>query len=56
MLEKTAIINQFINNFFDEQFIIKTPNDKPIKELELINGKKISLEIWDTAGAEQYKQ
>ena len=50
---KSAIINQYINNKFDEESIIENAQDNMIKEIEIeINNKKVILEIWDTAGAE----
>ena len=50
---KTAIIKQYINNKFNEESIIENAQDNMIKEIEIeINNKKVILEIWDTAGAE----
>ena len=53
---KTSIITQFINRKFDQEYIATySPNDKSIKEIDLKNGKKITLEIWDTVGQESLR-
>ena len=42
---KSSIIGQFINNYFDKLILPTFNTDKSFKEIELINGKKIDLEI-----------
>ncbi len=52
---KTAIINQYVNNSFTEEYIATFAQDKSIKEITLNNGTKLKLEIWDTIGQENYR-
>ncbi|KAH0788277.1 small GTP-binding protein [Histomonas meleagridis] len=51
---KTCIINRFINNKFqaDQQNTVGAAMESFNEER---NGKKIEIQIWDTAGQEQYK-
>ena len=51
---KTSIINQYVESSFSEEYLMTLTGDKLIKEVE-INGSKISLEIWDTAGNEKFR-
>ena len=46
---KTSLINQYVNNKFEEEYFMTIGNDKLIKEIE-INENKVRLEIWDTIG------
>ena len=53
---KTSIIDQYINNHFSEEYIMTMKiSDRSIKDIELSNGSKIKLEIWDTIGQGQYR-
>ena len=52
---KTSIIIQYIENTFSNEYVMSTSADKSIKEIELENGTKIRIEIWDTAGQEIYR-
>ena len=51
---KTSIINQYVECSFTDEYIITLTGDKLAKEVE-IGGKKYNLEIWDTAGNEQFR-
>ena len=51
---KTCIINQYVNQSFQEEYTTTIGGDRLQKEIE-INNKKLNLEIWDTAGQEQYR-
>lgn len=51
---KTAIIQRLNEKPFQE-FIISTFNPSFVLKKMNINGKKVELEVWDTAGQEQYK-
>ena len=46
---KTSLINQYINNQFEADYLMTIGNDKTTKEIT-IDEKKVSLEIWDTIG------
>ena len=51
---KTSLINQYVNNKFEEEYFMTIGNDKLIKEIE-INENKVRLEIWDTIGQENLR-
>ena len=51
---KTAIINQYIQNTFEEEYIATIGQEKQTKEITLKNGTKFKLEIWDTIGQDTY--
>ena len=51
---KTCIINQYINQNFDFNYMTTIAMDKSKKEIEIDN-TNLNLEIWDTAGQEQYR-
>ena len=52
---KTSIITQYIENRFEEEHLITTVSDKFPKDFQTKNGETIKIEIWDTAGNEQYR-
>ena len=52
---KTSIIIQYIENIFLNEYVMSTNADKSLKEIELENGTKIRIEIWDPAGQEIYR-
>ena len=52
---KTSILNRFIGNPFNEKQIATIGIDNYITEIELKNRKKIKIQIYDTAGQEQYR-
>ena len=51
---KTSIINRFDGDFFSEKMLSTFGSSFISKEI-IINEKKIRLDVWDTAGQEQYK-
>ena len=52
---KTAIINQYVNNSFTEEYMATFAQDKSIKEITINNETKLKLEIWDTIGQEHLR-
>ena len=50
---KTSLINQFINKTFNSEYIMSVGQDRSIKKMN-IDSNELSLNIWDTAGQEQY--
>ena len=52
---KTAIINQYVNNTFLEEYITTMNSDKVQKIIKLENGNEINIEIWDTIGQIGYR-
>lgn len=50
---KTALLLRYSENIFNVSFISTIGIDFRIKTIEL-NGKRIKLQIWDTAGQEQF--
>ena len=51
---KTSILFRFSDDAFNTSFISTVGIDFKIKTMEL-NGKIIKLQVWDTAGQEQFK-
>ena len=51
---KTSILLQYNENNFQENYLTTIGNDKIIKDFT-INGKKVRIDIWDTAGQEKYR-
>ena len=51
---KTCIIKQYVNQRFDSAYITTIGTDKSLKEIT-IKDKILKLEIWDTAGQEQFR-
>ena len=54
-VSKNAIITQYTENRFEEEYISSMNSDKRQKEVELTNGKKVKIEIWDTIGQIGYR-
>ena len=52
---KTSILNRFFGFPFNENQIATIGIDNYITEIELKNRKKIKIQIYDTAGQEQYR-
>ncbi len=52
---KTSIITQYIENRFEEEYLITMVGDKFPKDFKTKSGEIIKIEIWDTAGNEQYR-
>ena len=51
---KTCILLRFADNSFDETFLSTIGVDFKVKEL-IMDGKKIRLQIWDSAGQERFR-
>ena len=51
---KTCLIQQYTNKEFNEETVPTIAADKLTKDVE-VGKKKVKLEIWDTAGQEQYR-
>ena len=52
---KTCILDQFINQEFNENIGSTITAQFCRKDFEFPDGKKISLDIWDTAGQEKFR-
>ena len=52
---KTCIINQFITGEFEEESLPTLTNQFCRKQFDFPEKKSISIDIWDTAGQEQYR-
>ena len=52
---KTCIINQFITGEFEEDSLPTLTNQFCRKQFDFPENKSISIDIWDTAGQEQYR-
>ena len=50
---KTSLINQFVNQIFNAEYIMSIGQDRFIKKMN-IDSKELLIQIWDTAGQEQY--
>ena len=50
---KTCMIMRYIDNSFTENFLTTVGVDFKVKDLN-IDGKTVKLQIWDTAGQEQF--
>ena len=51
---KSCILNQFLNNAFNEDYDITVGVEFGAKTIDLTNGK-VKLQIWDTAGQDSFK-
>ena len=51
---KTSLINQYVNNEFDGDYLMTIGNDKITKDIK-INENQLKLEIWDTIGHESLR-
>ena len=51
---KTSVIQKYVNNQFTDTMISTTGVDFNNKDL-VINGQKVKIQIWDTAGQEKYR-
>ena len=52
---KTAIIERYAYNRFNQEFLTTVGLNYITKTIELKNNKKIELKIWDTAGQEKFR-
>ena len=50
---KSSLLNRYINKSFDNSFVSTIGVDFYIKNL-MINNKLVKIQLWDTAGQEQY--
>ncbi len=53
---KTSIISQYMNNSYSSESTSTIGTDKSVKDIQLENGKKFNLEIWDTPGQKNIVQ
>ena len=51
---KTSLINQYVNNEFDGDYLMTIGNDKITKDIK-INEEQLKLEIWDSIGQESLR-
>ena len=52
---KSCLLNQFLNNRFSEEYEITVGVEFGAKTIEIEDGNKVKLQIWDTAGQESFK-
>ena len=50
---KSCIVSRYVDNQFTESFLTTVGVDFKVKEVD-VDGKKIKLQVWDTAGQEQF--
>lgn len=53
---KTSLINRFIYNTFDLNYMCTIGVDFMMKKVELDESTVVKLQLWDTAGMEKYRQ
>ncbi len=53
---KTSIITQYMGNGYSSESTSTIGTDKSVKDIQLENGKKFNLEIWDTPGQKNIVQ
>ena len=51
---KTSLMNQYIDKTFTESYLMTMGSDKTLKKIN-IEGKEVTLEIYDTAGQIDYR-
>ena len=51
---KTNIVYRFIDNKFNQQYMVTTGMDLKTTTID-VKGKKIRIQLWDTAGQEKYR-
>ena len=51
---KTSLINQYVNNKFEDEYLMTIGNDKITKDIK-INEEQLKLEIWDSIGHESLR-
>ena len=51
---KTSLINQYVNNKFEDEYLMTIGNDKMTKDIK-INEEQLKLEIWDSIGHESLR-
>ena len=47
---KSCILNQFLNNKFTEEYEITVGVEFGAKTIDISNGVRVKLQIWDTVG------
>lgn len=52
---KTALVVRFSQGFFQEQYKLTIGVEFAVKTIELVNTKKVKLQIWDTGGQERFQ-
>lgn len=52
---KTALVVRFSQGFFQEQYKLTIGVEFAVKTIELVNNKKVKLQIWDTGGQERFQ-
>lgn len=51
---KSCILMRYTDNTFQEVFLSTIGIDFKFKDVELDNGKKVKIQIWDTAGQDRF--
>ena len=52
---KTALMNQYVNRKFSNQYKATIGADFLTKDITLEDGRQVTLQIWDTAGQERFQ-
>lgn len=52
---KSCLLNQFLNNRFSDEYEITVGVEFGAKTVNIEDGNKVKLQIWDTAGQESFK-
>lgn len=55
MVGKTALLSAFINEYFNQTYV-PTVFETSAKDVELNDGRRVTLGLWDTAGQEEFDQ
>ena len=55
LVGKSSILIKYSDGFFPDNYIATVGIDYKLKHFELANGKKVKVQIWDTAGQDRYK-
>ena len=55
LVGKSSILIKYSDDYFPENYIATVGIDYKLKHFELANGKKVKVQIWDTAGQDRYK-
>ena len=51
---KTALLERFVNHTFTKQFKATIGADFLVKEIEMEDESRVTLQLWDTAGTERF--
>jgi Ras-related protein Rab-1A len=55
LVGKSCMLIKYSDDYFPENYIATVGIDYKLKHFELANGKKVKVQIWDTAGQDRYR-